>query len=59
MRNFSDCGMRSEVVETGFEAKKVRRTKLIWMEDVENDLRGLKVNRWRQKVNGGKQCYVA
>jgi hypothetical protein len=55
--------MRSEMVETEFEAKpgggrKVRRTKLIWMEDVENDLRGLKVKRWREMSCSIKEVKV-
>jgi hypothetical protein len=33
----------------------VERPRLSWLEDGENDLRELKMKRWRQMVNNGKQ----
>lgn len=45
---------------TGVEIKqegrrKVRKPRVTWLEDAENDLYELKVNRWRQKVNYGQE----
>lgn len=45
---------------TGVEIKQEGRRKVVkatvtWLEDAENDLHDLKVNRWRQKVNYGKE----
>jgi hypothetical protein len=47
-----------EVAENTYESRpedrrKVGRTRMRWLEDIENDARELKVKRWRQKA-----CYA-
>jgi hypothetical protein len=42
--------------QTRFKAnQKLERTRVRWLEDVENNLPELKVTRWRQKVNIGEE----
>jgi hypothetical protein len=44
-----------DVENTKEGRRKVGEHRLRWLEDAENDLHELKVNRWRQKVNYGKE----
>jgi hypothetical protein len=45
-----------EIVESKPEGRrKVERRRLRWLEDEENDIRELKVKRWRQKANNREE----